>query len=426
MAHTVPLVSDADRVRAAVDALRDDCAAFLGEMVRIPTVNPPGERYEDCARLIGDRLSALGYGVQYVRPRVPHDGPPRLNVFGRLEGQAARPTLHFNGHFDVVPPGDLAAWTHAPFGAEVADGRLWGRGTGDQKAGIAASIYAIEAIRRAGLTLRGSVEQSATVDEESGGFAGVAELCDQGFIAAGRTDHVIITEPLDVDRVCIGHRGVYWVEVTARGVAAHGSMPGLGRNAAQAMARLVTRIERELGPTLEARVTAMPVEPPGARHGSISLNALHAGQPIGVEQTPMVPDLCVAIFDRRFIVEESSDDVRREFEAIVAQEAASDGDIRWSVRELMLVEPTATPADAPVARAVQAAVQEILGRPATVIASPGTYDQKHVVRRGGVADCVAYGPGRLETAHRPDEYVDLEDLANATKVMALTALALLG
>jgi succinyl-diaminopimelate desuccinylase len=409
-----------------VDTQRDECAAFLAELVRIPTVNPPGDRYEDCARLIGDRLTALGYAVQYVRPRAPRDGPPRVNVFGRLQGQVARPTLHFNGHFDVVPSGNLAAWTHAPFGGEIADGRLWGRGTGDQKAGIAASIYAIEAIRRAGLALRGSVEQSATVDEESGGFAGVAELCDQGFIAAGRTDHVIITEPLDVDRVCIGHRGVYWAEVTARGVTAHGSMPDLGRNAAQAMARLVTRIDRELGPKLEARVTAMPVEPPAARHASISLNALHAGQPIDVEQTPMVPDLCVAIFDRRFIAEESSGDVRREFEAIVAQEAADDEDIRWSVRELMLVEPTATPADGPVAQALRSAVQAVLGRPATVIASPGTYDQKHVVRRGGVADCVAYGPGRLDTAHRPDEYVDLEDLANATQVMALAALALLG
>ncbi|MDP9320864.1 MAG: acetylornithine deacetylase/succinyl-diaminopimelate desuccinylase family protein [Chloroflexota bacterium] len=419
-------MSDAERISAAVDALRDECIAFLAELVRIPTVNPPGERYEDCARLIGERLTALGYAVQYVRPRAAYDGPPRVNVFGRLEGRQMRPTLHFNGHFDVVPPGDPTAWTHQPFGGDVADGRLWGRGTGDQKAGIAASIYAIEAIRRAGLVLRGSVEQSATVDEESGGFAGVAELCDQGLIGAGRTDHVIITEPLDVDRVCIGHRGAYWAEVTARGVTAHGSMPELGRNAAEAMARLITRIERELKPRLADRVTAMPVEPPAARHASISLNALHAGQPIGVEQTPMVPDVSVAIFDRRFIAEESSGDVRREFEAIVADEAASDSDLRWSVRELMLVEPTATPADAPVARAVRAAVQQVLGRPATVIASPGTYDQKHVVRRGGVIDCIAYGPGRLETAHRPDEYVDLEDLANATKVMALATLALLG
>jgi succinyl-diaminopimelate desuccinylase len=118
--------------------------------------------------------------------------------------------------------------------------------------------------------------------------------------------------------------------------------------------------------------------------------------------------------------------VRREIETLVASEAAADPDIRWSVRELMLVEPTATPADGPVARAVRDAVRIVRGHDATVIASPGTYDQKHVVRRGGVSDCIAYGPGRLETAHRPDEYVDLDELADATVVMALATLALVG
>ena len=419
-------MNEAERIRAAAAALRPECEAFLQELVRIPTVNPPGDRYEDCARLIGDRLATLGYAVQYVRPRAPDDRPPRVNVVGRLEGQDAHPTLHFNGHFDVVPLGDASAWTHAPFGAEIAEGRLWGRGTGDQKAGIAASIFAVEAIRRAGIRLHGSVEQSATVDEETGGLAGVAELCDQGIISADRTDHVIITEPLDVDRVCIGHRGVYWCEVTARGVVAHGSMPDLGRNAAVAIAKLVGRIEAELQPRLAARVTAVPVEPPAARHASISLNALHAGQPIGGDQSPVVPDVAVAVFDRRFIAEESSADVRREIETLVASEAAAEPDIRWSIRELMLVEPTATSADGPVARAVRDAVRAVRGRDATVIASPGTYDQKHVVRRGGVSDCIAYGPGRLETAHRPDEYVDLDELADATVVMALATLALLG
>ncbi|MDP9264585.1 MAG: acetylornithine deacetylase/succinyl-diaminopimelate desuccinylase family protein [Chloroflexota bacterium] len=419
-------MTDVERVLAAVDELQGDCVAFLADLVRIPTVNPPGDRYEECARVIGERLGTLGYAVDYVRPRAARDGPPRVNVFARMAGAEARPTLHFNGHFDVVPAGDAAAWSHPPFGADSDGGVLWGRGTGDQKAGIAASVYAVEAIRRAGIALRGSVEQSATVDEESGGFEGMAELCDQGFIGAERTDHVIITEPLNVDRVCVGHRGVYWFEVTARGQTAHGSMPGFGRNAADAMARLVTRIERELGPRLAERRTAMPVEPPAARSASINLNSLHAGQPADVEQTPCVPDTCVAIFDRRFLLEETSDSVRAEIADMVTAEEARGRGIRWSVRDLMLVEPTETPADRPVARAVGDAIQRVLGRPAAIIASPGTYDQKHVVRRGGVDDCIAYGPGILETAHRPDEYVRLDDLANATKVMALATLTLLG
>jgi succinyl-diaminopimelate desuccinylase len=409
--------------------MRDDLVAFTQALVRIPTVNPPGDRYTDAAALIGDKLRELGYEVREIS-RVGWSrydpGNPRVNVVGRLAGTALRPLLHFNGHFDVVPVGDPDAWTRDPFGAQLAEGRIWGRGTSDQKAGIAASIFAVEAIRRAGMRLAGSIEQSATVDEESGGFNGMAELCRQGVCTSAETDHVVITEPLDVDRVCLGHRGVLWTEVTARGVAAHGSMPGLGRSAADAIARLVARVDTELRPHLEERTTAMPVEPPEARRATINVNALHAGQAIDVDQTPMVADVAAAIFDRRFLVEERLEDVRAELSGLIDRERARADGIEWSSYERMVVEPVLTDADAPVARAFAGAIREVVGREATFIASPGTYDQKHVVRIGGVRDCIAYGPGRLVTAHRPDEYVVIDELVDATKVMAIAALRLLG
>lgn len=418
-----------EAVLRAVDALRDELIAFTQELVRIPTVNPPGERYAECASVIGSKLKSFGYDVREVRPvgwtayRPDH---PRVNVVGRLAGRTARPLLHFNGHFDVVPVGDHHAWARDPFGGELADGRIWGRGSGDQKAGIAASIYAIEAIRRAGIRLGGTVEQSATVDEESGGFEGMAALCEQGICTSADTDHVVITEPLDVDRVCLGHRGVLWTEVIARGLAAHGSMPGLGRSAADAVARLVAHVDTELRPRLAERTTQMPVEPPEARRATINLNALHAGQPVDVEQTPMVADVATAIFDRRFLVEESLDEVRAELPQMIDAVRERSPGIEWQVLERMVVEPVLTPQGSPVAVAFAGAIREVLGREATFIASPGTYDQKHVVRIGGVHDCIAYGPGRLVTAHRPDEYVDVEELVAATKVMALAALRLLG
>src|SRR5262249_50068280 len=148
---------------------------FLRRLVRIPTINPPGANYADCAALIGEKLKEFDYEIQYVEaeglPECSREFP-RLNVVGRMEGLRSRPTLHFNGHLDVAPAGD--GWTVDPFAAVIRDGRMYGRGVTDQKAGIAASIFAVEAIRRAGVKLNGSVEQSATVDEESGGFAGVA------------------------------------------------------------------------------------------------------------------------------------------------------------------------------------------------------------------------------------------------------------
>jgi len=189
---------DLDRVLAAVDEATEEMVDFTVAMLRIPTVNPPGDAYEDCARLIGARLGECDFTVDYpvADTRPEHTAThPRMNVVGLRRGRTDRPLVHLNGHFDVVPAG--AGWTMDPFGGVVKDGRIYGRGSSDMKAGITAAIYAAEAIRRAGIPLVGSVEISGTVDEESGGFAGMAYLAQQGRLSADRTDAVIITEPTE-------------------------------------------------------------------------------------------------------------------------------------------------------------------------------------------------------------------------------------
>ncbi len=308
---TGPLNAAEQRVLERVDSMASEAVAFLQELIAIPTVNPPGENYRPCAELIGSRLSEFGYDVAYVDASgMPEDTSqyPRVNVIGALRDSTPRPCLHFNGHFDVVPVGD--GWTIDPFAGLVRDGKIFGRGATDQKAGIAASIYAVEAIRRANVRLAGRVEQSGTVDEESGGFAGMAYLARHGYVTRDRTDFVIITEPLNVDRVCLGHRGVYWFEVATLGRIAHGSMPFLGVSAISKMADFISTIERELKPVLSARTTTMPVEPAGARHPSININSISGGQPATGIQTPCVADRCRAIFDRRYLIEEPIAHVR--------------------------------------------------------------------------------------------------------------------
>jgi succinyl-diaminopimelate desuccinylase len=283
----------------------------------------------------------------------------------------------------------------------------------------------MEALRRAGLDPAGTVEQSATVDEESGGFAGVAYLCEHGLIKADRTDFVIITEPLGHDRICLGHRGVYWFELIARGRTAHGSMPSLGVNAAEQMAAMITVLNQELKPRLAQRLTTMPVEPPLARHPTLNLNSLHGGQLTAGLETPCVPDVCRAVFDRRFIAEESFEAVKAEIAELI-DSARRELDVSIELNDLMVVHPVQTAVGAKLVRALQQSIEQVTGSSPALIASPGTYDQKHVVRIGGVQECVAYGPGILELAHQPDEYVEVDHLLASTKVMALTALRLLG
>ncbi|MEM7584529.1 MAG: acetylornithine deacetylase/succinyl-diaminopimelate desuccinylase family protein [Acidobacteriota bacterium] len=415
-----------DSVLNQVEALRDEMVAFAADLIRIPTVNPPGDQYPECARFIGQHLADFGYAIEYIAAegRPEHtEQHPRLNVIGTRTGSETQPVVHLNGHFDVVPVG--AGWTVDPFGGEVKDGRLYGRGSADMKAGLASAIYAAEAIRRAGVELGGTVEISGTVDEESGGFAGVAYLAEIGRISSGRTDHVIIPEPLDVDRICLGHRGVYWFKVISHGHIGHGSMPFLGVNAIEQMGPLLEALRTRLGPALEETHTAMPVEPPAARRGTLNINSIQGGQAGEEIQTPCVADRCEAIFDRRFLVEEGYDATRRQIVELLDEVAGEDDRRRYQLEDLMVVHPTLTPEDDPLVRSLARSIERVCQRPPQMIASPGTYDHKHVARIADVPSCVAYGPGRLEQAHQPDEWCCVDDMVDAAKVIALTLLDLL-
>ncbi len=416
-----------DRVLHEVERATDELVDFTAGMIRIPTINPPGEHYEDCARYIGDRLASLGFETEYIaaegRPEHTRQHP-RVNVVGTRHGVRPRPTVHLNGHFDVVPVGQ--GWTVDPFAGLVRDGRVYGRGACDMKAGIAAAAYAAEAIRRAGVAVPGTIEVSGTVDEESGGFAGVAYLAEQGRLSSLRTDYCIIPEPFSPDRVCIGHRGVYWFEVAARGHIAHGSMPFLGVNAIEGMGALLHIIQDELQPVLAARRTDVPVVPEGARHATLNINGIFGGQPVDGIQSPCVADLCRAVFDRRFLVEEGFDFTKREIEEVIDRVRTRMPRVEYSLTDLMVVHPTRTPDDSPVIAAIDHSVEHVLGRRPTHVASPGTYDHKHVTRIAGVPHCVAYGPGELEQAHQPDEFCAVDDLVTSTKVLAAAILELTG
>src|SRR3954466_10653821 len=278
----------ADRIIAEVDRAAAEIVQLTADLVRIRTVNPPGEEYETCARFLGADLQRRGFAVEYIAAegRPEHTrSHPRVNVVGAKRGGSG-PVVHLNGHIDVVPAGE--GWTVDPFAGVVRDGRIYGRGVCDMKAGIAASVFAAEAIARAGVAVPGTIEISGTVDEESGGFAGVAHLAQVGRIRAGRTDFVVIPEPLNVDRICVGHRGVYWFEVTARGRIGHGSMPFLGVSAIDGIARLLQSVRETLIPALASRQTAVPVVPPGARHATINVNGISGGQAVDGIQTPCI------------------------------------------------------------------------------------------------------------------------------------------
>jgi succinyl-diaminopimelate desuccinylase len=424
-------MSEAVRVRLAADveARAGEMVALTRALVAVPSVNPPGAHYRAVCDIVGERLAAQGWRVDYLRATgTPGDSDafPRWNVVARREGARPGPCVHFNGHIDVVEPGH--GWTRDPWGGELDGDRLYGRGTADMKGGLAAAIVACEALVDLGLDLPGALEISGTADEESGGYGGVAWLAERGYFTPPRVDHVIIPEPLGVDRVCVGHRGVWWAQVETHGRIAHGSMPFLGDSAVGHMGALLALIEAELLPALAARQTAMPVVPELARASTLNFNSVHGGQaePAGGGlPSPCVADSCRLVIDRRLLAEETLEGARSEVEALLARLERERPGFRATLSTLFAVPPVMAPADAPTVRACAQAIERLTGRPAALVASPGTYDQKHVDRIGRLKDCVAYGPGRLELAHQPDEYVEVSAMVASAKVMAEAALTLL-
>ena len=414
---------------ARIDSKREELVSFTQELVSIPTINPPGEDYLKCAELLGNRLAKSGFSLLYERAKnTPGDTEryPRHNVIARIEGKQSGPCVHFNGHLDVVVTGN--GWTVDPFEGLVREGKIYGRGTCDMKGGLASAVIAMEAILEESIDFPGVIEISGTVDEETGGYGGVAFLAEKGFFSKPRVDNVIIPEPLNVDRVCLGHRGAWWAEVETFGRIAHGSMPFLGDSAIRHMSAFLELIESRLFPALDKKQTRMPVVPEGARRSTLNLQAVHGGEAESYEglPSPCVADSCRLIMDRRFLIEEDITEVKAEVTDLLKEIADSRPNFRYQIKDIMEFLPTMTDADAPVVQAVSSAIQSILGKTPEHVISPGTYDQKHIARIGHLHDCIAYGPGILDLAHQPDEYIVIDDMVTAAKVMAASTLELLG
>ncbi|SLN42451.1 Succinyl-diaminopimelate desuccinylase [Roseovarius albus] len=421
-----------DKLRAKIETRRDDLIALTQDLIRIPTLNPPGANYREICDYLDHRLLHSGFETELVRAEGAigdSDKYPRWNIVARKAGKTSGDCVHFNSHIDVVEVGH--GWTTDPFGGQVKDGKIYGRGACDMKGGLAASIIAAEAFIAVCPDFAGAIEISGTADEESGGFGGVAYLAEKGYFSPDRVQHVIIPEPLNKDRICLGHRGVWWAEIETKGEIAHGSMPFLGDCAVRHMSAVMREMEESLFPALAQKRTEMPVVPEGAKQSTLNINSIHGGEPEQEDDytglpSACVPDRCRMVIDRRFLIEENIDDVQDEVRSVLERVREGRSGFDYDIRELHRVLPTMTEQDAPVVSSVAKAVDEVFGRAPQYVVSPGTYDQKHIDRIGRLHNCIAYGPGILDLAHKPDEYVGIDDMIESAQVMALALQDLLG
>jgi succinyl-diaminopimelate desuccinylase len=414
-----------DAIAEAVADREERMVEFLREFVAIDAENPPGRRYPDSVDFLADAMDGFGYDVERVpvpEEVVAEHYPERTeydreNVLGRKGGDDASggPDVHFTGHFDVVPAGE--DWTQDPYDPVVEDGRLYGRGSSDMKSGIVASLFAAEALDAVG-AVEGTVTQSMTCDEETGGFTGLGYLVEEGYVSRANTDYCVYTECFDSSRVCLGHRGVLKFRVVTHGAQAHGCMAHDGENAVMAMNDFLSRIS-EYREELHGRTTDLPVTPEESKRADISATMIDAGYSENV-----VPDRCTATFYRVLVPEEDVADARREVRELMAACSESTG-AEVEYEEIMFAEPTAVPEECRVAQTYLEHIGAFHEDPGVVL-SPGSDDQRFVVNDAGIEECIVYGPGLLDQAHVADEYVPLEELTTAATVMATATADLMG
>ncbi|MGA2612170.1 MAG: M20 family metallopeptidase [Spirochaetia bacterium] len=379
---------------------REDAVRLLRDLVRVPTVNPPGADTPG-AELLARELERRGF-----KPELTEIAPGQANVTARLRGTGEAPALLFNGHIDVVPPGELP-WKHPPFEAQVEDGRLYGRGAADMKSGLAAMLLAFDVVARGG-KLRGDLIFSAVSDEEIGAAGAQRLVSDRLTRGVGA---VVIGEPTGFNAY-VAQKGLCWLELETVGSTAHGSMPHLGRNAIVDMQALL------------AEVLAIPLrEGPDPVHGRTTLNI---GTIRGGVGPNVVPDLCRVSLDFRLPPGIPDEQLMEEVRAAVRKAGAKLPGMRVDIHPTVSRVAVATPVQDRIVQLVLQLCREKLGRRQGPLPTPGFATDASALCSDPPIPFVIIGPGKEELAHKPDEYVEIEDYLNAVDLYAELARRYLG
>jgi acetylornithine deacetylase/succinyl-diaminopimelate desuccinylase family protein len=407
-------MSPHETIRSFLDTEHEAQTAFLAELVKMPSDNPPG----DCRRH-AERAAELleGLGLKVERQPVPEDQVrangmiSATNLVIRRRFGKGRPVVALNAHGDVVPPGE--GWTRDPYGAVVEDGWMYGRGVAVSKSDFATYTWALRALEAAGAELDGTVELHFTYDEEAGGNIGPGFLLREGItkpdlaISAGFSYSVVTA-----------HNGCLHLEVQVDGKSAHAAMPYTGVDALEATNHVLSALYA-FRKTLAGRVSGIE---------GIGSPQLTVGLIKGGINTNVVPDRITFRLDRRMIPEERAAEVEAELRAVIAEAAEAFPAAKVEVRRILLVEPLAPlPGGERMTELLCRHGSAIMGEPVRPKGVPLYTDAPHYASRGIPIVLYGAGPRTIEeaNAHRANERLPLADLRKATEVVALTLFDLL-
>jgi acetylornithine deacetylase/succinyl-diaminopimelate desuccinylase family protein len=386
---------------------------FLAELVKVPSDNPPG----DCAphaKRAAELLEQLGFVVE--RHPVPAEVVRANGMISATNLIVRRrfgpgPIVALNAHGDVVPPGE--GWTTDPYGGEIKNGTMYGRGVAVSKFDFSTYAFALKALEASGLPLRGTVELHFTYDEEAGGQIGPGWLLEQKLT---KPDYVISAG--FAYNVVVSHNGCLHLEVRIEGRSAHAARPETGVDALEATTRLLTSLYglRETYKQTHSNIA-------GIDHPTLVVGLISGGI-----NTNVVPDAVTLRIDRRIIPEESPEQVERDLIAHIEQVCSSPGDIKVSIRRILLARPfTPQAGQERLVTIIQRYGRAVIGEEIPANGVPIYTDARLYSAAGIPAVLYGAGPHSLLEAngHRADEKLELGDLRKATQVVALTLADLL-
>ncbi|RKQ35817.1 M20 family metallopeptidase [Oceanobacillus halophilus] len=379
------------------------------QLVQIPSVyrpEDPNGNEEKVAHFVADYLRN-NLGIEVYMEEV---SPGRPNVIGIVDSGKPGKTLLFEGHTDVVTEGDKNAWKYDPFGAEIIDGRMYGRGTNDTKGNLACMITAVQSLLEDKEDFTGKIILCIPVDEE-GLMLGIKDFIKQGW--ADDVDGAIICEP-EENQICVAQRGALRVKITVHGKMAHGAISWSGINPNWRMAKIITALEE-----LEKEEQEKHGGHPYLHWPSITPTILQA--PVeGDAQINVIPDRCMTTLDIRTVPSQDHDELLGKIEAIFTSLKTADPDFHAEYEVIDNRPATETRKDEEVVKSIYHAVQTVLGKEPQYNGVPGATDGTFLHIHG--VPIVTIGAGDREVPHQINEYVDIKELGETTEIYRTAAL----
>ena len=364
-------------------------------LVRIPSRNPPGEEKE-VAEFIYEWLTRQGVEAYMVGSPFPQ----RPQVVAVVRGAAEGPVIALNGHMDVVPEGDPADWTKPPFEGVVEEGKLYGRGACDMKGALAVMMLLARDLK--GSLERGTLVLTFAIGEERG-EPGTRHILLEELPRLGlKPDFGIVMEPTNLD-VVVAHNGLVWVKIIVRGRSAHSSTPEKGVNAISSAARIINEIDRynaEVVSRVTHRLTGRP--------------SLKATMIRGGVKENIIPDRCEIVLDYRVIPGKTIDEAVSEVKELAEKAKLEGTTLEYEV--IQYFEPAETDPSNPLITRLLEAAREVTGREVRVTGAPYGTDMRNFVNDAGIP-AVVFGPGDVRQAHRPDEYVEIDQLVKSYNII---------